>query len=361
MFTGIIEAVGKIAGISNSEGTRRIHVAAPGIAHQLQIGESVAVSGVCLTVVEHDELSFCADLAAETWARTSLSRLVSGSLVNLERALAANARLGGHMVQGHVDATATFVGSEDIPGAEDKWLHFQVPPELDPLLVYKGSVAIEGVSLTVARLDGNRLTIAVIPHTLEATNLSTLNPGDPVNLETDVLARYFAKWNEGKGSAAGSAAAAAAASPAGVPRYAIVVSRFNNLITSRLLSEARECLNERGVGDERIAVIHVPGAYEIPRTANKLAATGRYAAVLCLGCVIRGETLHFELIAGEVARGIGQSAMETGVPHAFGVIACDTQDQALARVGLKSGNMGREAAETALAMTQVDAEIAALP
>ncbi len=265
------------------------------------------------------------------------------------------------MVQGHVDATGIFLGSEDIAGAEDKWLHFEVPPELDPLLVYKGSVAIEGVSLTVARLEGSRLTIAVIPHTLEATNLSSLHPGDPVNLETDVLTRYFAKWSRQGSEASGlppDVKITDSALANDVPRFAIVVSRFNKLITDRLLSEAEESLREHGVSGERIEVIHVPGAYEIPLTARKLAASGSFAAILCLGCVIRGETFHFELISQEVARGIGQSALETGVPHAFGVLACDMQEQALARVGLKSGNIGAEAAETALAMVRVDQEIA---
>lgn len=360
MFTGIIEAVGRVIGIENEQGTRRVTVEAPTVVGNLQIGDSVAVSGVCLTVVERGEASFAADLAEETWNRTSFSRIKPGTSVNLELAMKADARLGGHVVQGHVDGTGVFLGSSEIPGAQDRWVNIEVPGELGRLLVHKGSVAIEGVSLTVAKLVGNVLTIAVIPHTLSATNLSVLEAGDAVNIETDVLARYFEKWS---GNALPSRTPTGPVEPAPVSashRYAVVVSKFNKLVTDRLLSEAVETLNANDVSSQNIDIVSVPGAYEIPLAAKLLAQAGRYGAIICLGCVIRGETFHFEVISNEIARGIGQSALDTQVPHVFGVITCDTQEQALARVGLKSGNIGSEAALTALTMAQVRSRTQAL-
>jgi riboflavin synthase len=354
MFTGIVEAVGKVVSIEDQRGTRRLKVAAERVVNDLQIGDSVAVSGVCLTVVERDETSFSADLAEETWKRTSFSGIKVGSSVNLELAMRTDARLDGHVVQGHVDGTGRFLGSSEIPDAQDRWIQIEVPSELEHLLVYKGSVAIEGVSLTVAKLESNVLTIAVIPHTLLETNLSKLKSGDVVNIETDILARYFKKWSaNGAILRTPGELTVYPKSVASDARYAIVVSNFNKLITDRLLSEAIETLSSQNVPSEKIEIVSVPGAYEIPITAKLLAQSGKFSAIICLGCVIRGETYHFEVISNEVARGVGQSALETRVPHAFGVITCDTQEQALARVGLKSGNIGSEAAFSALAMSQM--------
>jgi 6,7-dimethyl-8-ribityllumazine synthase len=133
-------------------------------------------------------------------------------------------------------------------------------------------------------------------------------------------------------------------------RYAVVVGEFNSFITDQLLRGALHTLTAHQVPACCIEVIHVPGAYEIPIAASLLAKTGQYGAVICLGCLIRGGTLHFELIAHEVARGIGESALQTGVPHSFGVITCDTQEQAIDRAGLKAGNKGSEAALAAIRM-----------
>lgn len=194
MFTGLVEEVGRITSIKEIDGKRRITVAARNVTREIKIGDSVAVSGVCLTAVDVKPDSFGADLAAETWTRTSFSRLTEGASVNLELPLRADGRMGGHMVQGHVDGTGKFLGLEPIPGAQDFWLHIEVPAELEKYLVFKGSIAIEGISLTVARLEGNRVTIAIIPHTCEMTNLPSLKPGDPVNIETDIVAKYLEKW-----------------------------------------------------------------------------------------------------------------------------------------------------------------------
>jgi riboflavin synthase len=194
MFTGLVEEVGTIASIVERGGNHRITINAPATAKELQQGNSVAVSGVCLTALDLTPQSFCADLAAETWRLTSLSRITEGALVNLELPLKADGRMGGHMVQGHVDGTGRFVGLQPIANADDFWLLIDIPEDLEKYVVFKGSIAIEGISLTVAKLEGLRLTIAIISHTVKMTNLASLKPGDPVNIETDIIAKYLEKW-----------------------------------------------------------------------------------------------------------------------------------------------------------------------
>lgn len=193
MFTGIIEEVGRIESIRKIGGKRRITLAAERVPRELKQGDSVAVSGVCLTAIEITGTTFGADLAQETWQRTSLSRLEAGALVNLELPMKADGRFGGHVVQGHVDGTGKFLGLEPIAGAQDYWLRIEIPAELEKYVVYKGSIAIEGISLTVARVDGREVRVAIIPHTAEVTNLKSLRPGDPINLETDIIAKYVEK------------------------------------------------------------------------------------------------------------------------------------------------------------------------
>ncbi len=193
MFTGLVEEVGRVTSIREIAGKRRLTIKARQVTRELQKGGSVAVSGVCLTAVDLKPDSFGADLAQETWVRTSFSRIKEGALVNLELPMRADGRMGGHIVQGHVDGTGTFLELDKIQGAEDYWLHLELPPELEKYVVYKGSIAVEGISLTVARLEGTRLTIAIIPHTWEMTNLRSLQPGDPVNIETDIIAKYVEK------------------------------------------------------------------------------------------------------------------------------------------------------------------------
>ena len=196
MFTGLVEEVGTIQSIVESGANHRITIHAPKTAKELHEGNSVAVSGVCLTALSIRPESFCADLAAETWARTSLSRITEGTQVNLELPLRADGRLGGHIVQGHVDGTARFLGLEPIARADDFWLHLELPEELEKYVVFKGSIAVEGISLTVAKLQDLQLTIAIIPHTIKMTNLGSLTAGDPVNIETDIVAKYLEKWTK---------------------------------------------------------------------------------------------------------------------------------------------------------------------
>ncbi len=198
MFTGLIEQTGSIVALETGHGARRITVAAPGLAARLREGDSIAVSGVCLTALEITPDVFHADLAQETVDRTSLIRLRPGSLVNLELPTPAGTPLGGHVVQGHVDATGEIVSltavSPGAPIAETDWLlKVKVPEAVGRFMVEKGSIAIEGMSLTVAKWEGDTVTIAIIPHTYARTNLHTLQAGDPVNLEADVMMKFAAQ------------------------------------------------------------------------------------------------------------------------------------------------------------------------
>jgi riboflavin synthase len=192
MFTGLIQATGKVLSIEHRTGAHRIAVCAPTLAAKLKTGDSISVSGVCLTALDIGPETFHADLAAETVARTSLTRLAPGSVVNLELPTPAGTPLGGHVVQGHVDGTGTLQSLDPAnPKAKknqtDWRLKVEVPENTRPYVVEKGSIAIEGISLTIAQWDGETATLAIIPHTYAATNLHTLKPGAPVNIEADVL------------------------------------------------------------------------------------------------------------------------------------------------------------------------------
>jgi riboflavin synthase len=193
MFTGIVEEVGRVTRIEHRGENRRITIAAENAPKELKSGHSVAVSGVCLTALDIKPGSFCADLAPETWVRTSFSRMHEGAQVNLELPMKADGRFGGHIVQGHVDGVGKLIALERIADSENWWLRIELPRDVEKYTVYKGSVCIEGISLTVAKLEDGICTIAIIPHTVEMTNLNSLKPGDPVNLEADLIAKYVEK------------------------------------------------------------------------------------------------------------------------------------------------------------------------
>ena len=161
---------------------------------ELKTGDSCAVSGVCLTALDITPTSFCADLAPETWVRTSFSRITPGARVNLELPLAAHGRLGGHIVQGHVDGVGRLEAMEPIEGGDGYWLHIQIPAEIEKYLVYKGSIAIEGISLTVAAVNKKSFRIWIIPHTFDLTVLRERKVGDAVNLEADLLGKYVERF-----------------------------------------------------------------------------------------------------------------------------------------------------------------------
>ncbi len=201
MFTGIIEEVGRVAAITTKGEQRRINVSCSKILPELKVGDSVSVSGVCLTAVGIAADSFRADLAQETWRRTSFARLKKGALVNLELPMRASGRFDGHVVQGHVDGVGTVISFAPVADGNDYVLAINVPSELTRYIVSKGSLAIEGISLTVAAIDGTEVRVAIIPHTAEMTNLSSLKAGDPVNLEVDVVAKYVEKMMAGSKTA----------------------------------------------------------------------------------------------------------------------------------------------------------------
>jgi riboflavin synthase len=198
MFTGIIEEVCRLARVAQNGENRRITIEAKETAKELRTGNSIAVSGVCLTALDIKRGSFCADLSPETWMRTSFSRIREGALVNLELPVKVDGRLGGHIVQGHVDGVGKLIALDRIPDSENWWLHIEIPRELDRYIVHKGSISIEGISLTVAKIEDCRCTIAIIPHTVERTNLNSLEAGDALNLETDLVAKYVEKMMQGK-------------------------------------------------------------------------------------------------------------------------------------------------------------------
>lgn len=192
MFTGIIEELGLVEAIEPRSTGSRLRVRAPLVTTDVREGDSICVSGVCLTAVDLRPGSFGADVSPETLTRSSLRLAKVGSQVNLERALMPATRMGGHIVQGHVDGVGELLSIELL--GDDNWLlRVKAPAELDRYLAFKGSVAIDGISLTIASIENCELTVAVIPHTYAHTTLKQRKPGDPVNLETDVLAKYVEK------------------------------------------------------------------------------------------------------------------------------------------------------------------------
>ena len=188
MFTGIIEEIGKAQAVTNN----KITIQASKVLENTKIGDSIAVNGVCLSVVKIGENSFDADISPETMNITALGKLKTGSLINLERALPANGRFGGHIVSGHIDGTGRVVNIKN--EGEFYTIQFELTPELSKYVVKKGSIAINGISLTVADINNNIISVAVIPHTFENTNLKAMKSGDYVNIETDIIAKYIEKF-----------------------------------------------------------------------------------------------------------------------------------------------------------------------
>jgi riboflavin synthase len=204
MFTGIIEGTGTVAALAAAaDGSgARLAVDAPWLAGRLELGESVAVNGCCVTVAETTAGGFAADLVAETLRRTALGGLAAGAAVNLERPMALGGRLGGHLVQGHVDGVAKVL--DRVPVGDGEEVRVELPPDLERYVVEKGSVAVDGVSLTVAGVGPGWFAVALVPHTLEVTTLGRCRPGDPVQLEVDVVAKYVERlvqpWTDRAGN-----------------------------------------------------------------------------------------------------------------------------------------------------------------
>ena len=189
MFTGLVEETGTLVSLDRSEIGARLTVRAPLVSSDARIGDSIAINGCCLTVVVRDGEMLSFDLLGETLARTNLGDVIIGAVVNLERALAANARLGGHFVQGHIDGTAEVLALE--PHGADHRIEIALPAEFAHLVAFKGSIAVDGISLTVAEVRDASFVVWIIPHTLAQTNLATRRAGERVNLEFDLLAKYL--------------------------------------------------------------------------------------------------------------------------------------------------------------------------
>jgi len=190
MFTGLIQETGEVTAVKQRGGKTRITVQAKQVPAELKLGDSVAVSGVCLTAVDIGRKEFSADLAEETLQRTSLGNLKKRSAVNLELPARPQDRLGGHIVQGHVDGVGKLLALNKVKGRDDWRLTIEIPEMLVKYVVPQGSICIEGISLTVAAIRKNQIEIAIIPHTYAETNLHSLKPDSPVNIEVDILAKY---------------------------------------------------------------------------------------------------------------------------------------------------------------------------
>lgn len=196
MFTGLIEEVGNVIAVRLEAKSRQLEIAAPGMARQIQIGDSVAVNGCCLTVASQRDGELTFDLLEETLDRTNLKMLHNGSPVNLERALAADGRIGGHFVQGHVDCAAPILALEE--SGADRRVEVDLLPKFAHYVACKGSIAINGISLTIAEASPESFAVWIIPHTRAQTNLATVRPGDLVNLEFDLLAKYLERMVDGR-------------------------------------------------------------------------------------------------------------------------------------------------------------------
>lgn len=201
MFTGLVEEIGRVRRVRRQSRFQRLEIDAPRLLEDLHLGDSVNIDGVCQTVVDLDSSGFAVESVEETLRRTTLGRLQAGDPVNLERALRVDARLGGHLVLGHVDGVGRLAALE--AGQESWELTVEPPAGLERYIAAKGSIAVDGISLTVAAIANQRFTVAVIPHTFEHTTLAGRRAGDPVNLEVDIIARYIERLLQGGQTAEG--------------------------------------------------------------------------------------------------------------------------------------------------------------
>jgi riboflavin synthase len=196
MFTGIIEELGKVAAIEKQPDAIRLTIACKEVLSDLKRGDSISCSGTCLTAIEIDDQGFTADVMLETIRRSSLDGVKVGDPINLERAMNATTRFGGHIVQGHVDGVGEFVSREKSDNWD--WVKIRLPKDLMKYVVHKGSITLDGISLTVNDIDGDVIALSLIPETLRVTTLGYKNPGDKINVEADVLAKHVEKLMESK-------------------------------------------------------------------------------------------------------------------------------------------------------------------
>ena len=190
MFTGIIETTGAVRDLDRSDGGLKLTVEAPSMAPEFEQGASIAVNGVCLTVVDHDSEVFSVEVVPETVSRTTFGELQAGHRVNLERPLRLSDRIDGHLVQGHVDGVGLIAALEK--RGNSLWYEVEIPADLTPFIIEKGSIALDGISLTIAGLTGNLAAVAIIPHTASITTFGSRQIGDEINIEVDMIGRYVA-------------------------------------------------------------------------------------------------------------------------------------------------------------------------
>lgn len=322
MFTGIITHTGTL----KKRTTGTIEIGAPlTVLKKLKIGDSIAVSGVCLTVTKKTKKSFSSDVMVETWQKTMLGSLKIDALINLELPLRAGEFLSGHIVQGHVDGTAKIVSIKKIGNSHIFTFKKMVA---DPIFT-KGSVTINGISLTVIKTTGQNFSIGIIPHTWNTTSLREAKVGDLVNVEVDHNLR-----------------------PTG--KIAIIASSFHKNIVELMKSNCINTLTKNNIALKDIHVVDVPGALEIPLTAKKLAKKNIYSAIIALGVVHKGKTYHFEQVSNECVRGCMQVAYDYEIPVIYEVLSVYNLKDAMERAKGKTYNRGKDAAETALKMIKLN-------
>lgn len=342
MFTGIITETGTLESRARSRVAIR---ASRGFVHALTIGASVSVSGVCLTVVEKGKGSFFADIMPETARRSTLGALKRGQIVNLELPATPTSLLSGHIVQGHVEGMG--VVKNVTAQGNSKVLSIAVAPSLAHRIVQKGSIAVDGISLTVVSARRSGFTVGIIPHTRSITTLRTVKRGDKVNIETDVLATH----------ARGIITKTRSVKKIKDIRIGIIGSSFREEVTKELEKHCVATLKKRKLSKKQIKIVRVPGAFEIPLIAQKMAKEGAYDALITFGAIVKGKTYHFEQIANECARGCAEVSRAYDIPVIFEVLAVYDIKDAVLRATRTRENKGVEAAETALSMIRILSDI----
>lgn len=304
MFTGIIQEIGNIKSVRKTSAGASLTIHARRL--NPKIGASVAVNGVCLTITKKWRGGFVADIIPETISRTNLGHLKNGAHVNLESSLKWGDEIGGHLVTGHVNERGAVL-------KKGPKLEIKLPQGTAKFLIKKGSVAVNGVSLTIVSVRKNSFTCAITPFTLKNTNLGILKKNELVNIEIDPAMAEITKKNQNP------------------QRIGIVISEFNKNITDRLLQGALQSLKKHGISQSKIDIIKVPGAFEIPHAIQKMLDKNQYRGVIALGCVIRGETDHYQAVCDGVTFGLQTLGILHRVPVMFGVLMCRNEKQALKR------------------------------
>lgn len=361
MFTGIITELGVITKVSITPEGARFSIRAPLTVVELKKGDSVAINGACHTVLKITTDSFEVLSMLETLERTTMGLLREGGTVNLERPVLSGQRLDGHMVQGHVDAVVAVTEikprgmSHSVRERRDMQTEytFSVDPKHTRYIVEKGSIAVNGVSLTITKVSEGSFSVAVIPHTKEHTTFKDLVVGTRVNVELDQTLKALEKLLTPSKQSSSLQPAVLHVTQSVIEgsrdgsglSIAIILPRFNEHIGQEVLKLCLATLIEHGVAEQSIEIVRVPGAFEIPVTARALVKKNRYDALIALGCVIRGETTHYDQICETVTQQISSISNETGIPVIHGILTTETLEQAQARI-----ERGKDSALAAIEM-----------